>query len=111
MNKWLDVEVEPPFDKHYWTKRSLAFKNIIFPSCARRIILQKKYGYGHMVAPTMNGMLKTLKPFVKKLIRNNEYKAYYIVLIAFYEFLGLIEYPYPEETLPILLENGGANGK
>ena len=81
------------YDKHHWMKRARAFKYTIFPSCARRIILQKHYGYGFMADSTMIGMLKILKPFIKKLIDHEHIKAYNYTMTAFIDFLVLIEYP------------------
>jgi len=80
------------YDRHQWMKRARAFKHTIFPSCARRIILQKHYGYGFMADSTLVGMLKILKPFIKKLLDHAHIKAYNYVMDAFIDFLVLIEY-------------------
>jgi len=90
------------FDRHNWLKRSRAFEHVIFPSCARRVILQKRYGYHNMIAPTLNAMFKILKVFVQKLIAHEAYKAYYVLRIAFFKFLDLIGY-IPKEDMQLAL--------
>lgn len=80
------------YDKHQWMKRARAFRMTIFPSCARRIILQKHYGYGYMADATLKGMMRILKQFVKKLIDHEHIRAYNYTMTAFIEFLILIEY-------------------
>lgn len=101
-NTW-ENEIEG-FDRHQWTKRAYAFDHVIFASCARRVILQKQFGYGHLVAGTMNPVLKMFCVFLKKVIAANDAKAYFISMKAFYKFLMLIEYPTPETNEMLLLE-------
>ena len=95
------------YDRHQYVKRAYAFEHIIFPSCARRIILQREYGYGYMVSHTMNGTLKIFKAFLVKVRKDKNAKAYFICMRAFYNFLILINYPIPEtnEMLLLLEEN------
>ena len=85
------------YDRFQYIKRAKAFNNVIFPSCARRVILQKKYGYGHLIAGTLNPTLKIFKVFLKKIKTAKDGKAYYISMNAFYKFLHLIKYEIPEE--------------
>ncbi len=91
------------FDKHQLTKRARAFDHVIFASCARRIILQKGFGYGHLVAGTMNPTLRIFKIFLAKVRNAQDAKAYYICMCAFYKFLMLIDYPIPPEEINIML--------
>jgi len=94
------------FDKHQWTKRAHAFDHVIFASCARRIILQKGFSYGHLVAGTMNPTLRIFKVFLAKVRDAQDAKAYYICMCAFYKFLLLIDYPMDDikQEEQILLE-------
>ena len=91
------------FDRHNYVKRAKAFDHVIFASCARRIILQKGFGYGHLVAGTLNPTLHIFRVFLKKVIVANDAKAYYISMCAFYKFLMLIDYPIPPEELNLML--------
>ena len=82
-----------------WVKRAKAFDHIIFASCARRVILQKKFGYGHLIVSTINPVLKIFRTFLTKVKRAENVKAYYICMTSFYKFLSLIEYPIPDFTI------------
>lgn len=62
------------YDRHEWLKRARAFEHTIFPSCTRRIVLQKKYGFGHMVSPTLIGVMKIFVPFICKVKNTNMQK-------------------------------------
>ena len=45
-----------------------------------------------MADSTMIGMLRILKPFIKKLVDHEHVRAYNYVMDAFIDFLTLIEY-------------------
>ena len=81
------------FDRHNFVKRAKAFDHVIFASCARRIILQRGFGYGYLITGTLNPTLRIFRVFLKKVIAANDAKAFYICMCAFYKFLMLIDYP------------------
>ncbi len=92
------------FNRSQLIKRANTFNHTIFPSCARRIILQKRFGYGHLVAGTLNPTIKIFRVFLIKVKHAQDAKAYYISMVAFYKFLHLIEYPFPEKHYLLLHE-------
>ena len=97
------------FNRHNFVKRAKAFDHVIFPSCARRVSLQRGYGYGHLIAGTINPTLRIFRLFLNKVIDARDAKAYYISTRAFYRFLYLIDYPDIDiETLRLLEENAHA---
>lgn len=91
------------YDKKEWLKRARAFDKIIFPSCSRRIVLQKNHE-PCLIAPTMAGMMKVLRPFMQKLIEAEDAKAFYVLREAYIKFLKNIKYVDGEK-------NGKYNGK
>lgn len=81
------------YDKLKLLKRAHAFEHVIFPSCARRVILQRKYGYGNLIPGTINPVIKIFAVYIRKARKAEHAKAYYVAMVAFMKFLQIIEYP------------------
>lgn len=83
---------ELEYDRKQWVKRALAFEHVIFPSAARRIVLQRHHGYNTEARETFAQVIRVLRPFQIKVMEAEHAKAYFILACAFRKFLARVGY-------------------